>query len=133
MLAPNCLNFFTEQFPKNFPQNEIPKNLYVMGQTLFRSLQWLKQGREDVYKIRFLSSLVTPAICNAVEACATFNLCDVINATCWLDESFVIADAKPLIIYSDLLSVNTDLNTNLIYYLLCMLTQGSTFDILIVR
>jgi len=50
MLARHCHNFFAEQFPKNFPKNEIPKNLYVPGQTHFRSNQWLKTGFSDVYK-----------------------------------------------------------------------------------
>lgn len=50
MLLPSCLNFFAEQFPKNFPKNEIPKKLYVTGQTHFRSFRWLKTGFSDVYK-----------------------------------------------------------------------------------
>ena len=51
MLLPSCLTFVEEQFPQNFPKNEIPKNLYVMGQTRFRSFRWLKKGRGHEYKM----------------------------------------------------------------------------------
>ena len=54
MLVPSYLNFFAEQFPKNFPQNEIPQNFYVTGQTHFRSFRWLKKGRGHEYKIAVL-------------------------------------------------------------------------------